>query len=83
MAYEKDPDEIGALWIKVGARGEYMTGEIAGQRVVCFRVTKGGDKSPSWRVLKSKPRDGATEPGFADDQRTSVGRAVDAKDIPF
>lgn len=53
---ERNPDEIGALWIKSGAKGEYMTGTIGDTKVVCFRNTKGGDRAPQWRVLKSKPR---------------------------
>jgi hypothetical protein len=57
MAYEKDPDELGALWMKTGGKGEYMTGEINGVKVVCFRTQKRSDKSPDWRVMKSKPRD--------------------------
>lgn len=56
--FKKDEDEIGALWIKSGAKGEYMTGTINGERVVVFRNgNKRGEKSPDWRVLKSKPRE--------------------------
>ena len=55
MPFEKDPDELGALWVKNGQRGEYMTGVINGVNVVCFRTTKGGEKAPTWRVMKSKP----------------------------
>lgn len=59
MAYEKDPDEIGALWVRTSAAGkEYMTGEINGEKVVLFRA-KASEKGPAWRVMKSKPRDGA------------------------
>lgn len=58
MAYERDPNELGALWLKSGAKGEYMTGTINGEKVVCFRnARKQSDKSPDWRVLKSVPRD--------------------------
>lgn len=56
MAFEKDPDEIGALWVKSGRKGDYMTGEIAGQKVVCFAVNSKHEKAPTWRVLKSKPK---------------------------
>lgn len=63
MAFEKDPNEIGALWVKSGAKGDYMTGtiEVNGEqvRVVCFAAKKTSDKSPSWRVLKSVPRETA------------------------
>lgn len=57
MAFEKNPDELGALWLKSGAKGEYMTGEINGVKVVCFPA-KPTDKGPAWRVMRSKPKDG-------------------------
>lgn len=38
MAFEKNPDEIGALWLKSGAKGDYLAGEIGGVKVVCFAV---------------------------------------------
>lgn len=59
MAFEKDPNEIGVLWLKSSGRGDYMTGEIAGQAVVCFPVKSNNPKAPTWRVLKSQPRDAA------------------------
>lgn len=53
----QDPDELGALWLKTSSRGDYMTGTIAGQAVVCFKNDrKTTDKHPTWRVLKSKPK---------------------------
>jgi len=70
MAFEKNPDELGALWVKSNARGEFMTGKIEGVGdVVVFPVTKGGPNSPRWRVLKSKPREDAkpAQPVAADD----------------
>ena len=33
VSYEKKPDELGALWLKSGAKGQYMTGEINGVKV--------------------------------------------------
>jgi hypothetical protein len=72
MAYEKDPDELGALWLKSGAKGEYLTGEISGVKVVCLKVTAKSEKSPTWRVLKSKPRD-------EEAPRTNVT----SQDVPF
>ena len=59
MPYQQDPNEIGALWSKTGGKGEYMTGTINGVKVVCFRQQKRSDKSPDWKVLKSKPREQA------------------------
>lgn len=62
MAYEKNEDELGALWVRTGARGDYMTGtiEIDGTKhnVVLFKNgNKKSDKSPDWRVLRAKPRE--------------------------
>ncbi len=55
MAFERNPDELGALWIKHGPNSDYMTGEINGIKVVVFKSKKTSEKSPDWRVLKSKP----------------------------
>lgn len=54
----KDPNELGALWSKQSQRGEYLTGNINGIEVVCFRNDKATveNKQPLWRVLKSKPK---------------------------
>lgn len=56
---DKDPNELGALWIKTSARGEYMTGTINGQAVVIFKNDRKaeGSKQPDWRVMKPKPKD--------------------------
>lgn len=57
---ERNPDEIGALWEKTSAKGDYMTGTINGDRVVLFRNTrKANEKAPDWRVMKSKPKESA------------------------
>lgn len=79
MAFEKDPNEIGALWSKSGAKGEYLTGTIdmgdGPVKVVCFSVKKTSDKSPTWRVLRSVPRESVpVEQPVAQ---------LDAEDIPF
>ena len=73
----KNPDEIGALWLKTSAKGDYMTGTINGEPVVLFRNTfkEEGSKQPDWRVLKSKPKEArAAEPVHGD---------VDGSEIPF
>jgi hypothetical protein len=56
---EPKAEELGALWVNTGAKGEYLTGTIGGVRVVCFRNDKKtpGDKLPTWRVLKAKAPD--------------------------
>jgi uncharacterized protein (DUF736 family) len=61
----QNPDELGALWEKTGAKGPYMTGTVNGVKVVVFRNgNKASDKQPDWRVLKSKPREDTDGPGF-------------------
>ena len=57
MAYEKNPDELGALWLKSGAKGEYMTGTINGVSVFCTPTKSSNPKAPTWRVMKSNPKD--------------------------
>jgi hypothetical protein len=66
MAYEKNPDEMGALWAKQGPKGPYLTGEIAGVKVVCFPV-KPSERGPAWRVMKSQPREAARVAAPSDD----------------
>lgn len=57
MAFEKDPNEIGCLWVKSGAKGEYMTGTVEGiGAVVVFPVKSNSPKATQWRILKSKPK---------------------------
>jgi hypothetical protein len=79
MAFEKNEDEIGALWMKHGSKGEYMTGTILGQPVVVFDARSKSPKGPSWRVLKARPRD-AQRPtpddiggGFTQDSEDPLG----------
>ena len=54
-----NPDELGALWTKVGAKGEYMSGTINGIAVVCFKNDRKTGNQPDWRILKAKKREGA------------------------
>lgn len=56
---ERDPDDLGGLWFKTGTRGDYMTGTIAGQKVVCFFNEKATEENrqPTWRVKRSRPRE--------------------------
>lgn len=54
----KDPNEIGALWIKEKNGKRWMSGKINGQYVVVFRIKdKKSEKSPDFRVLLSKKRE--------------------------
>lgn len=65
MEKNKNQDEIGALWTKLSKNGtEYLSGTILGTQVVMFPVRGGGANTPSWRVLKSRPRpSGPRDPG--------------------
>lgn len=82
MPYQRDPNELGALWLKESAKGEYMTGTIAGQAVVCFRVRSGSGKAPTWRVLTSQPRDGQSDETRRLDTRESARRPSRVDDVP-
>lgn len=75
MAFEKDPSEIGALWVRAGRKGEYMSGKIGDQDVICFPVRSDNPKAPQWRVLKSTPRE--------DRQPPPTPTYVDSDDIGF
>jgi uncharacterized protein (DUF736 family) len=86
MPYEKDPNEIGALWNKTtGAGKQYMTGKVTvnGQDVsiVCFgNSSKSKDTHPDWRVLISQPKQ--SEP--PQQQRTAPRQTANpTDDIPF
>jgi len=58
MAFEKNPDEMGALWTKTDRKGQtFMSGEINGQKVVVFATNSTSAKAPHWRIFKSRPRD--------------------------
>jgi len=53
----KQDDKIGALWLRSSERGDYMTGEINGVKVVIFtNGYKQDEKHPDYIVYKSKPR---------------------------
>ncbi len=60
--FEKDPDEIGVLWVKTSPKGDYMTGVINGVNVVVFKVKSASDRAPDWQVLKAKPRTPKPDP---------------------
>ena len=53
--------ELGALWLKEGKSGKFLSGNIGGQEVVVYKNDKyeEGGKAPYYRVYKSKPLDQA------------------------
>ena len=57
MPFEKDPNEIGALWLRDGRKGPFLSGQINGLDVICFPVQSENPKAPAWRVMKSEPRE--------------------------
>ena len=65
MAFQRDENELGSLWIKSGSKGEYMTGTINGQEVVVWRNDRKTGNQPDWRVMKSKPREPRAETASA------------------
>lgn len=80
----KDPNELGALWLKTGPKGEYMTGSINGVNVVCFwnKHHVEGDNKPAWRVLKSQPREERQARDRGPERRPSQVDAID-EDLGF
>lgn len=73
MPFEKDPNELGALWKKTSSAGhEYLSGTINGVDVVCFLNTKKTGKQPDYRVMKSQPRDAAQARPMHDANRTPL-----------
>ncbi len=56
----RDPNEIGALWIKnPGTEKEFLSGKIGDEDVVVFknRFKKPGERTPDYRILKSARSD--------------------------
>lgn len=87
MAYEKDPRELGALWVRVSANGtRYMTGKIGNEDVVVFENKNKKGKAPDYRVMRSEPRDGQSSGTRKLDTREEdrrPSRVDDADDIAF
>ncbi len=80
MAFQPtNSDELGALWMRSGAKGDYMTGVINGVPVVVFPNTKkASDKAPDYRVLKSRPK-GERPEQSGPDYRKSQPTATDSE----
>ena len=82
-AEKRDEEELGALWEKTSLNGTQMlTGNISGVDVVCFLAKRTSDKSPTWRVLKSRPRPDQTARTVPRPQRAGPP-PVDDDDVPF
>lgn len=66
--FEKDPNEVGVLWLKHGGKGEWMSGTIEGiGPVVVFPTNAKSNKAPTYRILKSRPKDERQSPRQASD----------------
>ena len=76
----RNEDELGALWLKDGKNGKYMSGKLTtpgGEEVqiVVFRNNyKKEEKHPDYRILKSKPKEGSSEQAV---------KEVFQDDVPF
>lgn len=54
----KDPNEIGALWLNERDGKTWLSGKINGQSVVVFRIKdKKSEKSPDYRVLLAQKKE--------------------------
>lgn len=84
--FKKDESEIGSLWLKTGAKGQYMTGDVSGVKVICFPVNSENPKAPAWRVKKQQPREDRPQGetlagGFQVEARENIG--TDRDDLGF
>ncbi len=91
MSEQSRDTELGACWIKIGKKGEYMTGEITidgvkTQLVFFPNTNKSKDTQPDWRIHKSQPMSGERAQGF-ERRTTQVAAPAAAQDdddsIPF
>lgn len=58
MPNERNPDEIGALWLRESKGRKYLSGKINGEPVVVFKnENKTNEKATDYRVLRSTRRD--------------------------
>lgn len=78
MSRNSRDEELGALWIKNGANGEFFTGTIKIGReeadVVVFpNRYKEKDNQPDYRILRSRPREDRDDRGRRDTGRHSGG----------
>jgi uncharacterized protein (DUF736 family) len=75
-------NELGALWLKDGKNGKYMSGKLTtpgGEdvQIVVFKNNyKQKDNQPDYRILKSEPK------GASNAQEQAV-RDVFESDVPF
>lgn len=78
-------EELGALWLRESKAGrKYMSGTVAGERVVVFKNTfkKPGESSPDYRVYKSEPREEQSSPERERERSAPVPEDFD-DEIPF
>lgn len=79
--------KIGALWVKDGKKGKFMSGqvEIEGVKyaILVFKNTKTSDKQPDYNInLRTdepytEDREERTQPGFTEQQ------SDENEDLPF
>lgn len=79
--------ELGALWCKTSAKGEYMTGiltieDVAIPVVAFTNQNKNNPKEPDWRILRSIPRE-QKENNVNDAFLPDADDELDANSIPF
>src|SRR3954469_13080632 len=95
----KDPNDVGALWRRENARGDWFsvsvdldqllvcTGGATGKvSLVAFGNKKTSDKQPDFRLLFPTRREQPTaaQPAFEDDRRPRlVNKGDDDDEIPF
>ena len=79
---KKMDKDIGALWLRSGAKGEYMTGVITvdnvAHQLVAFKNKKTKPNQPDWRIYKSQPK-----PEMNPNGTEKVETVAESSDVPF
>jgi len=71
-------DKIGALWLKDGKGGKFMSGIIGGKQVLIFKNKyKKQDNHPDYNVFAGQPKDELPP------EKNGSGYAEDYNGVPF
>ena len=92
MGTENKENELGALWVRKGPKGDYMTGTLTingvAVEIVCFlNKFKKEARHPDWRILRAQPRQEQPKqqnrPPEREDFAQSPDDEINPDDIPF
>ena len=77
--------DIGALWLRQGAKGEFLSGIVTidnvAHQIIAFKNNKTKPNQPDWRVYPSLPKAELNENGT--EKVIQVEESINDGDIPF